>query len=83
MRIQGKVVENVIIDNHTSKYKIKSRDGTYIVKAYGKEAIKDYLFIREGQILTIDGELVDNYISKEKAFISLRPEDSDSYGKVH
>ena len=78
MRISGKVVENVIIDNHTSKYKIKSRDGTYIVKAYGKEAIKDYLFIREGQIVTIEGEMFDSHISKEKAFISLKTESRDS-----
>lgn len=77
MRISGKVVENVIIDNHTSKYTIKSRDGTYIVKAYGKEAIKDYLFIREGQVVTIEGEMFDSHISKEKAFISLKPEYRD------
>ena len=79
MKIQGKVVENVAIENHTSKYIIKSRDGTYMVKAYGKEAIKDYLFIRQGQTVIIDGELIDGCISKEKAVISLKLENRDSY----
>lgn len=50
MRINGKVIENAIIDNQTSKYRIENKDGIYVVKAIGKEAVKDYLFIREGQM---------------------------------
>lgn len=77
MRIHGKVIENAIIDNQTSKYRIENKDGIYVVKAIGKEAVKDYLFIREGQIVTIEGEQTENCICKNKAKIKIN---SDEYG---
>ena len=74
--MKGKVISDVVYEQGKSKFCLQTVENEGFRKLdivnEGKEAVKDYLFVREGQLMQIDGEIVNNtiYDSKRKIFIS-------------
>ncbi|HJC25227.1 MAG TPA: hypothetical protein H9761_16255 [Candidatus Eisenbergiella merdavium] len=74
MEIKGSVTAGVIRDNETGRYKVDVGGREYEVVSKGRQAIKDYLFIRKGQRLEIEGEEENSRIRLEKCKIDIQSE---------
>lgn len=79
MRINGKVVEDVFCDEEESKYSIQQDGKRYEIISRGLQAIKDYLFVRKGQSMIIDGNPVGEVVYVEKAHVMLTKESEENY----
>lgn len=74
IHISGEITDDVRKDEDGSRYHI-SADGTeYEVVTRGRQAIKDYLFVRKHQQVEIEGILEAKRIFIEKAKIRLKNE---------
>ena len=72
IHIAGEVMDEMVEEENISRYHI-SADGTeYEVIVKGKQAIKDYLFVRKHQQVEIDGTLESKKIFSEKTRIQLQ-----------
>ena len=71
MKIIGSVCSEVKYSEGKSNYKISCSQYEYEVISYGKQAIKDFIFIRKGQNVEVDGNLKKEkiYPIKEKILI--------------
>lgn len=77
MKIKGKVTSSVNMCCRDSRFRIQIGEKEYEVLSRGKQAWKDYLFVRTGQNMVIDGLEQDGVILSEKARIELIPSDTE------
>lgn len=75
----GQVVGDVKYDNNRSEFVIQSKetndDQEYIVISYGIKALMDYIFIRPGQTVYVEGQKDDSIIYRTKSKILLSVSD--------
>ena len=72
IHIAGEVMDEMVEEENSSRYHI-SADGTeYEVIVKGRQAIKDYLFVRKHQQVEIYGTLKAKKIFSEKTRIQLQ-----------
>lgn len=72
MRIKGTVSCEVIHASNISVYSLCSPHRNYVVVSRGRQAIKDYLFIKEDQIMEIEGEEIGQIFFCERSIIKLK-----------
>lgn len=74
IRLRGIVTEGVVKDEKRSRYKLKANGKEYAIVSTGRQAIKDYLFIRKGQHMVIEGKknVSNQKVLSEKSKIILR-----------
>ncbi len=69
--ICGVVVRGPSFNAGICKFNIRSDEAEYDVISYGYQALKDNIFIEQGQMVQIQGELVDNTFFTKKSQIKL------------
>lgn len=69
---QAGIVTNMpeIINNKTF-YEVNIDGQGLTVKSDGMQAVKDYLFIKQGQNVVIEGDIFDKHIEVQKARIDI------------
>ena len=72
MKISARVTADVTRDKETGRYRVSVGGREYEIVSRGRQAIKDYLFIRKGQKPEIEGTADGPYIRPETCRISLR-----------
>ena len=75
MKITGEVSGEVYRENGSGKYRITVKDKEYEIVSNGRQALMDYLFLRKGQQVTIEGKQEDDTVHTEKTkiIINRRP----------
>ena len=71
MKVKG-FVREVTLQGENSSYILDDGAKSYRVHASGIQAIKDYLFVREGQQMQVKGRREDDILYAEKSLIILR-----------
>ena len=71
MKIKGIVTNEAIINQGTAKYSVNMSDNQYVIESSGRQAVKDYIFIREGQLVEVEGTFKDKCIVSKKTRIEL------------
>ena len=71
MKIKGIVTNEAIINQGKAKYSVNMSDNQYVIESSGRQAIKDYIFIREGQLVEVEGTFKDKCIVSKKTRIEL------------
>ena len=74
IHIKGKVIDEIKKEDDNAKYHVLADKTEYEVVAKGRQAFKDYLFVRKHQQVEIEGILEAKRIFLEKAKIRLREE---------
>lgn len=73
--MKGKVISDVVYDKRKSEYGIKingtEEPSEYTVVSQGIKAVKDYLFIRPGQTVSVEGQMEGTKIYSDKSRIEL------------
>lgn len=72
MKSIGRVSQDVVRDKDKSIYKIQTDEGEVKVITEGRQAIKDYLFVREGQVVALEGERESNRVYPSESRIVLK-----------
>ena len=80
MRMIGRVTEDVTRDKEFGRYRINVGGREYEIVSSGRQAIKDYLFIRKGQRVEIEGETEGERIRLIRCRIVLKPDDKENKG---
>ncbi len=82
MIINGIVDDNIkMIENHI-EYDITDNDKEYHISSYGRQAVKDAIFIKKGYRVKIEGWKDQNSILVEKAQISIGEITDEDTGKT-
>ena len=84
MKISARVVTEVTRDRESGRYLVNVGGREYEIVSKGRQAIRDYLFIRKGQSVEIEGKIEGFSICPEKCRISLRenrPQDATEDGE--
>ncbi|MDO4464624.1 MAG: hypothetical protein Q4C57_08745 [Bacillota bacterium] len=71
MQLSGIVKEEVSLEQDISSYILEGNEECYQVIATGKQALKDYLFVRKGQKVKLEGKEAGGSIIVEQAKIEL------------
>lgn len=69
--IKGIVMQEVEDIESQGTYKIKAGEKEYSVYAEGKQAVQDWIFIRKGQYVVVEGEEKMNKVLSKKSKIIL------------
>ena len=69
MKVTGEVIDEVCNNKDNGSYHISSGNKEYEIISKGKQALKDYLLIRKGQQVIVEGNQKDNTIHTEKSKI--------------
>lgn len=72
VHITGKVVDELVKENDQTKFHIAADGAEYEVVSRGRQAIKDYLFVRKHQQVEVEGILEAKRIFLKKAKICLQ-----------
>lgn len=68
---EGIVTQSPLICNSKAIYEVNIDGEDFIAESVGAQAVKDYLFIRRGQNVEIDGDIYDKHIVVQKARIDI------------
>lgn len=71
MKIKGIVTNDATINQDTAMYSVSMSDNQYVIESSGRQAVKDYIFIREGQLVEVEGTFKDKCIMSQKTRIEL------------
>lgn len=71
MKIKGIVTNEATINQDTAKYSVNMSDNQYVIESSGRQAVKDYIFIRKGQFVEVEGTFMDKCIVSKKTRIEL------------
>lgn len=71
MKIKGIVTNDATINQDTAIYSVSMSDNQYVIESSGRQAVKDYIFIREGQLVEVEGTFKDKCIVSQKTRIEL------------
>lgn len=74
IHITGEVIDEMTKEDDSAKFHVLGDKTEYEVVAKGRQAFKDYLFVRKHQQVEIEGILEAKRIFLEKAKIRLREE---------
>lgn len=80
--IKGIVDRNPVILEECCIFPVRRADGAYLVVSCDRQAVKDHIFVREGQEISVRGTGADTVeykgiILAERAKISLTGEESE------
>ena len=76
MHINGKI-ENVEIMDNSVKYNVIKEDKSYNVLSLNRQAVKDAIFLRQGQNINIDGKSDGDVIYVSKAMIDINRQEKE------
>lgn len=68
---EGIVTKPPLICDNKVIYEINVDGGEFMVGSIGVQAVKDYLFVRKGQSIEIEGNITNSYIDVQKAKIDI------------
>ena len=71
MRVNGKIDKIDILDEQV-RYNIQSADKEYNVRSLNRQAIKDAIFLREGQTILVNGVSENDVLLVNEAKIDIR-----------
>ena len=71
MRVNGKTDKIEILDDQV-RYNIQSADKEYNVRSVNRQAIKDAIFLREGQTILVNGVSENDVLLVNEAKIDIR-----------
>ncbi len=71
MRVNGKIDKIEILDDQV-RYNIQSADKEYNVRSVNRQAIKDAIFLREGQTILVNGVSENDVLLVNEAKIDIR-----------
>ncbi|MCR4865404.1 MAG: hypothetical protein K5921_00605 [Lachnospiraceae bacterium] len=71
MRINGIVTGNIDIYDDSVSYEVNAHDNSYHVISKDKQAVKDAIFIRAGQHISVDGERISESIVSKRSQIDI------------
>ncbi len=66
IKIQGVVTKEAVQKERQSVYKIRAGDKEYEIVSANSQAVKDFLFVRKGQYMEIEGETTGSDPQKEQ-----------------
>lgn len=72
MYIRGTVKEDASLEQETGAYVLEKDTDSYQMITTGKQAVKDFLFVRKGQKMEIEGKETGGDIYVEQAKIELQ-----------
>lgn len=72
INMEGEVISEVEVNSYDSRFKLRNQNQTYTVITSGMQAMKDYLFVRKGQRMEVEGKAKENVIVLESAKITLQ-----------
>lgn len=72
INMEGEVISEVEVNSYDSRFRLRNQNQTYTVIASGMQAMKDYLFVRKGQRVEVEGKEKENVIVLESAKITLQ-----------
>lgn len=74
--MKGKVIKDVSYEGHRSEFDLQvvneNRLEKVKIKSIGRQALLDYLFIRKGQMISLEGEINENEINGAKTNILIK-----------
>ena len=76
MHINGKI-ENIEIMDNSVKYNVIKEDISYNVLSLNRQAVKDAIFLRQGQNINIDGNSDGDVIYVSKAMIDINRQEKE------
>lgn len=76
MHINGKI-ENIEIMDNSVKYNVIKEDKSYNVLSLNRQAVKDAIFLRQGQNINIDGNSDGDVIYVSKAMIDINRQEKE------
>jgi hypothetical protein len=76
MHINGKI-ENIEIKDNSVKYNVIKEDKSYNVLSLNRQAVKDAIFLRQGQNINIDGNSDGDVIYVSKAMIDINRQEKE------
>lgn len=68
---EGIVTQAPLICNSKVIYEVNIDGEDFIAESVGTQAVKDYLFIRRGQNVEIEGDISDKHMVVQKARIDI------------
>ncbi len=71
MRIEGRIEGNIEIAGNNVKYHVVIGQNTYQFRSENKQAVKDAIFLREGQSIIIRGAPEGDWINVKEAWIDI------------
>ncbi len=72
MKIDGKIEGSIIINRDSVIYCIKEEKKEYRVLSVNRQAIKDAIFLRQGQRISIEGNVKNNTILVKESKIDIK-----------
>lgn len=72
MKIKGIVTNEATLNEDTAMYSVSMSDNQYVIESSGRQAVKDYIFIREGQLVEVEGTIKDKCIVSQKTRIEIK-----------
>lgn len=74
MKLRGKVVMKPQLSGDVCKFRIFYNGVSYDVVSKGHQAVKDNIFVEQGQQIEMDGEIVENVFYTNRNKINIRGE---------
>lgn len=71
MKEEGIVTKTPLICKNRVVYEVKIGDEDFMAESVGTQAVKDYLFVRKGQNIDIEGDIISNQIEVQNAKIDI------------
>ncbi|MBE5963587.1 MAG: hypothetical protein E7252_01435 [Lachnospira sp.] len=68
----GVIVSDPVVKGNVSAYEVQSANRKYKVISKDYQAVKDNIFINEGQHIEVFGDIIDNTMYAKKSRIILR-----------
>lgn len=68
---EGIVTRTPIICDDKAVYGVKFDGKEFLAESVGTQAVKDYLFVRKGQCIDIEGNIISNHIEVQDAKINI------------
>lgn len=62
--IKGTVVDQIICLEQCTLFAVQQRDGYYLIISENRQACKDDVFIRKGQMIRLQGGVLDGKVIK-------------------
>ena len=76
MKRAGTIIEMPKTLDNNDVYEVKIDGENIIARSAGKQAVKDYLFIRKGQSVEIEGNIINSHIEVQSAKIDILGKES-------
>lgn len=71
MHVNGKIEKIEILDDQV-RYDIRSAQNAYKIRSVNRQAVKDAIFLREGQTIRVDGVSENGIVLVNEAIIDIK-----------